>query len=131
MGLTVLYSSQTVFSVTEIFSTALVLQECKADRPSSARRLLIVLVIAAAHVLAAGRDQFVDNVLRGWGAGHQRARDIGFMSIDVLHLVVPYLTLRVMRSDTVRWLDVTSVDELTLAVVCVVLLWLLIMVTVT
>jgi hypothetical protein len=120
---------QTVFSITEIISTVLVLQECKADRPSSSRRLLTVLVIAAAHVFAAGRDQFVDNVVLGWGAGHQRARDIGFMSVDVLHLIVPYLTLRAMRSDTARWRDVTSVDELTLAVVCVVLLWLLVMVT--
>jgi len=122
-------SRQTVFSVTEIISTALVLQECNNDRSSSPRRLLAVLVIAAAHVLAAGRDQFVDNVLLGLGAGHQRARDIGFMAVDLLHLAVPYFKLRSLRSVSVRWRDVTSVDELTLAIVCVVLLWIIIMAT--
>jgi hypothetical protein len=108
-----------------------VLLEANADRSRSVRRLLAVLVIAAAHILAASRDQFIDNVIFGAGAGHQRARDFGFMTVDVLHMAVPYLTLRAMKSKTVdgRWRDLMSVDEATMVVVSVVLLWLLIMAT--
>lgn len=110
-------------------STSLVLLEANANRSRSVHRLLAVLVIAAAHILAASRDQFIDNVILGAGASHQRARDIGFMAVDILHMAIPYLTLRVMRSSTAsgRWRDVVSADEASLAVVSVVVLWLLIM----
>ena len=109
-------------------STVLVLGQVNTDRSPSARSMLAVVVIAGAHVFAAGRDQFVDNVLYGSGADHQRARDVGFMLVDVLHLIIPYLTLRSMIS-TARWRDVLSSDELLLSLVSVVLLWLFIMVT--
>ena len=119
---------QAVFSTTEVVSTALVLGQVNTDQKPSARSMLAVLVIASAHVFAAGRDQFVDNVLYGSGADHQRARDVGFMLVDVLHLIIPYLTLRSLKSSA-KWRDLLSFDELSLALVSVVLLWLVIMVT--
>ena len=121
-----------MFSVTEAISTSLILLEVDRGRRQSSTRQLAVVSIAAAHVFAASRDQFVDNVLFGSGSSYQQARDLGFMLVDLVHLVIPYWTLRTMRSSLTghgSWRDVVSADEATLAGVCVVLLWLVIMLT--
>jgi len=83
-----------------------------------------VLTIALFHVLAAGYDQFSANVLLGQGAWHQWSRDVAFMVVDALHVVM-----------ATRWLchlvgnvsheSVVSRDELLLVVVSVALLFIL------
>ena len=40
------------------------------------------------RIVASAMDQFVNNVIRVGGEWHQFSRDLSFMAVDVLHLVI-------------------------------------------
>ncbi|XP_035662434.1 uncharacterized protein LOC118406485 [Branchiostoma floridae] len=79
---------QLVFTCTEMMSTVLVLKQLDQAVPLSPRLLLGTAGIAAFHVLAAGKDQFIHNVLLRQGEFHQVYRDSALMVSDVVYLVV-------------------------------------------
>ncbi|CAH1250429.1 Hypp8854 [Branchiostoma lanceolatum] len=79
---------QLVFTCSELLSTVLVLKQLDQAVALSLRLLLATAGIAAFHVLAAGKDQFVHNVLLRRGEFHQVYRDSALMVSDVVYLVV-------------------------------------------
>ncbi|XP_019632964.1 PREDICTED: uncharacterized protein LOC109476471 [Branchiostoma belcheri] len=79
---------QLVFTSSELVSTVLVLLQLDQAVPLSPRLLLATAGIAAFHILAAGKDQFVQNVLLRRGEFHQMYRDSALMVSDVVYLVV-------------------------------------------
>jgi len=116
---------QAVFSVTETLSSCLIVPVCDVSRCPTPQRSLTILTLALFHIISAGYDQFAEHVLMGGGAWHQRSRDLAFMAVDVLHVVMATCWLRARRS---RDDDVTR-DELLLCVVCLLLLCVLALVT--
>ena len=64
-------------------------------QPVSPLKLLVIVSIAAGHVMAAGWDQFVTNVLLYEGFLHQILRDLGFMGPDLLNIWLPIQELQI------------------------------------
>jgi len=87
---------QLFFTVTEVVSTVTVLYLVNKDHQVTPRKVLIIMSVAALHILASGWDQFVENVVRQEGQLHQVMRDLGFMLPDVLHLLIPWFELKEM-----------------------------------
>ncbi len=79
---------QMFFTFTELCSTCVVLKLADVNVELSSGKLLVILDIAALHVLTAGWDQFVTNVIKQEGELHQVLRDIFFMLPDLLHIVI-------------------------------------------
>lgn len=79
---------QMFFSFTEICSTFFVLKLANLNIELSSGKLLFIIDIAILHVLTAGWDQFVTNVIKQEGELHQVLRDIFFMLPDLLHIVI-------------------------------------------
>ena len=104
-----------------MLSTCAVVPLCDMSRCPTPRRCLTILTIAVFHVIAACYDQFAVNVLMGEGAWHQRSRDLAFMAVDVVHVVMATCWLRHRLSVG----DGLMRDELLLCVVCLLLLSLL------
>lgn len=65
------WNHQLFFTLSELFSTTLVMHLANADIPVTNRKALGIIGIALIHVLAGGWDQFVENVVRGEGYSHQ------------------------------------------------------------
>ncbi|KAG8309878.1 hypothetical protein J6590_075038 [Homalodisca vitripennis] len=65
------WNHQLFFSLTELFSTLIVLR--LADSRESVRpfKVLPIVAVAATHIVASSWDQFLDNVVRGEGSAHQ------------------------------------------------------------
>ena len=79
---------QALFSSTEILSSSCVYQMCNQKLTLSLGKLFIVATIGAFHIVASAMDQFVYNVVRVGGEWHQFSRDLSFMAVDVLYLVI-------------------------------------------
>ncbi|XP_035676930.1 uncharacterized protein LOC118416005 [Branchiostoma floridae] len=79
---------QLLFTLTELFSTGLVLSMLDRAVKPTPRKLLAIASIALLHILAGGMDQFVTNVVLGRGMFHQVSRDVAFFSSDFLYLIV-------------------------------------------
>ena len=86
---------QALFTGTELVSTAVILSLADTDTPVSPLTLLAIMSIAAGHVMAAGWDQFVTNVLLYEGFLHQILRDLGFMGPDLLNIWLPIQELQI------------------------------------
>ena len=80
---------QLFFSLTELVSTCIVLHLADVNTEVTSTKLLLIMDIAILHVLTAGWDQFVTNVIKQEGMLHQVLRDIFFMIPDILHIIVP------------------------------------------
>lgn len=65
------WNHQLFFTISELFSTMLVLHLAHADNPVTVHKALGILGIALIHVIAGGWDQFIQNVVRGEGYSHQ------------------------------------------------------------
>jgi len=89
---------QLLFTSTELVSTLVVLHLADSGIQAQPVKLLVIIGIAGGHVLAAGWDQFVGNVLLQEGGLHQVLRDLGFMLPDLLHLYLPVRELQVYAS---------------------------------
>ena len=88
-------SHQFLFTSTEMVSTVVILQLANTDHELSPGQLMTIVAIASGHVMAAGWDQFVTNVLLYEGFLHQILRDIGFMIPDILNIYLPIQELKV------------------------------------
>ena len=85
---------QLLFTSTEMVSTIMVLHLADNGTQAQPYKLLVIMGIAGGHVLAAGWDQFVGNVLLQEGGLHQIMRDLGFMVPDLLHIYLPVKELQ-------------------------------------
>jgi len=79
-------------------------------------------------VISAGYDQFAANVLLGAGAWHQWSRDVAFMATDVAGVAMATGWWWDLARRNSRIGDVSR-DEILLAVVAVILLFVLSLIT--
>ena len=87
-------SHQFLFTSTEVVSTWVILSLANTDTQVTPVSILVIIAIAAGHVLAASWDQFVTNVLLYEGFLHQILRDVGFMVPDLLNIYLPIQELK-------------------------------------
>jgi len=85
---------QLLFTSTEVISTIMVLHLADTATQAHPAKILVIIAVAAGHVMAAGWDQFVGNVLLQEGGLHQVLRDLGFMVPDLLHIYLPVRELQ-------------------------------------
>ncbi|KAF4516943.1 hypothetical protein B566_EDAN005544 [Ephemera danica] len=69
------WGHQLFFSVTELVSTLAVLRLADRRTEVTANGVLPIVGVAAVHILAAGKDQFVENVIEGQGLCYHRTPD--------------------------------------------------------
>ena len=86
---------QALFTGTEMVSSVVILHLADIETQVSPLKLLAIVSIAAGHVMAAGWDQFVTNVLLYEGFLHQILRDLGFMGPDLLNIWLPIQELHI------------------------------------
>ncbi|XP_066275489.1 uncharacterized protein [Branchiostoma lanceolatum] len=84
---------QLTFTLTEMASTVVVVSQIDKAVPISPRALLFIASIALFHIMATGRDQFVESVLQSKGKFHQQYRDAAFMAGDVVLLNISSMEL--------------------------------------
>jgi len=113
------------FTVTELFSTAIVVHLANKDNELTSKKVLLVTGIGILHIVASGFDQFLANVFGGEGYAHQVVRDIGFMIPDVAHVVLPVLALRHKRKEEPFYRDRNLRKEVIIMFVIVTVLFLL------
>jgi hypothetical protein len=89
---------QLFFTVTEMVSTVLVIHLCNSQNDISVPKLFYIILIACVHLFVGGLDQFIKQLLLlSDGFMFQRARNLGFLIPDILHVIIPILTLRSER----------------------------------
>jgi len=108
--------------------TYLIIPVCDVTISATPRRCLGVLTIAMFHIITACYDQFTTNVLRGEGAWHQWSRDVGFMLVDLLYVVMATSWWFELLGQC-RHRALVTRDELLLAVICVMLLFIVALAT--
>ena len=79
---------QLFFSVTELAVTSLVLNLTNTNNQIISWKIYIIICINFAHILIGGLDQFVEQLIFGEGYNFLKARDIGLVLPDVLHIVI-------------------------------------------
>lgn len=65
------WNHQIFFTVTEIYSTSILYTICDRRKEISKFNLFSIVGVGLTHMLAAGFDQFVINVIGGSGFAHQ------------------------------------------------------------
>lgn len=85
---------QTIFTLTELVCTLMVLHLSDKGIQASPTKLVLIMTLAASHIVVSGWDQFVSNVLLQEGFIHQVLRDLGFMLPDLLHIILPIKELQ-------------------------------------
>lgn len=82
------WNHQVLFSVTELAASAALLPMLDSSRELNEDLFLVISTISTFHIVMGGIDQFIKNVLYHRGEWHQRMRDLGFMSTDLISLAV-------------------------------------------
>jgi len=85
---------QTFFTVTELTSSAIIVYMCSKTTTISSKLLIGVLSINIVHILIGGVDQFVKQLIFMEDNTFQRARNLGFLIPDVLHIVIPLVAYK-------------------------------------
>ncbi|XP_078579069.1 uncharacterized protein LOC144863592 [Branchiostoma floridae x Branchiostoma japonicum] len=87
---------QLVFTLTEMVSTVVIVSQLDKAVPLFPRALVAIASIAIFHIVATGKDQFVESVFRSKGKFHQQYRDAAFMTSDVVLLNIS--SMEMMRT---------------------------------
>lgn len=71
----------------------MVVHLCCRDNVLHPWKLLVILDINLMHVIVAGLDQFITNVIYREGQHFEATRDFALMAPDVFHVLVAYFEL--------------------------------------
>lgn len=82
---------QMLFSVSELFSSSVIVFLCDNKTTVTILHIAVILTIASTHFVASCIDQFYVNVILKEGAIHQISRDVGFIISDISSISVPLL----------------------------------------
>ncbi|CAH1780823.1 unnamed protein product, partial [Owenia fusiformis] len=96
------WSHQTVFTITEIISTLLVLNLCNTENPMSLWKLLFIININTAHLITGGFDQFYRQLV-STGYIWQNSRNIGLMVPDIFHILICLFEIRRLAKEKKVW----------------------------
>lgn len=77
------------FTVTEMITTCLVLNLTDIRNEVISWKILAIVSINVMHIFVGGMDQFISDVIYGKGRMFHKARNVGLMIPDVLHVVIP------------------------------------------
>lgn len=109
------FSHHMFFCVTEVFTTAIVLNLCNSKNELKAWKMMVILAINLVHIIVSGSDQFIAHVLQGRGTNFQNARNIGLMIPDVLHIIIPGLEFyRIIKRSEKSFSDLCFKEEIIL-----------------
>ncbi|KAG8235954.1 hypothetical protein J437_LFUL016276 [Ladona fulva] len=84
---------QLFFTITELFSTVIILYLANMDNFVSLRAALLVSGVGFLHSIAASYDQFIVNVVQGKGQAHQVVRDVCLMVPDLFQFILPLMMI--------------------------------------
>ncbi|KAL5233700.1 hypothetical protein ACI65C_001110 [Semiaphis heraclei] len=91
------WNHQIFFTVTELYSTGILYLICNRKKEIKKYHLFSIIAVGLTHMLAAGFDQFVINVIGGSGFAHQVIRDLFLMIPDILNIIIPLLEIKNRR----------------------------------
>ncbi|KAK3575856.1 hypothetical protein CHS0354_034452 [Potamilus streckersoni] len=112
------YKHHMLFTVTELMSSAVVLNLCDIRNEFISWKILTLVSINIMHVLVGGMDQFIHEVIYGHGARFHKARNIGLMVPDILHVVVPLWAFhKYLVRKELQWKDIFYKEELLMCIV--------------
>ncbi|XP_050520866.1 uncharacterized protein LOC126894139 [Daktulosphaira vitifoliae] len=116
------WNHQIFFTVTELYSTIILYKICDRKREIKKCYMLSVITIGLIHMIAAGFDQFVVNVIGGSGFAHQIIRDLFLMIPDVLNIVISILELQKKRKVMISYYgdETSSTKEIVFLVIIVI-----------
>lgn len=84
---------QVFFSVTELFSTLIVVHLCNKENKTETWKLLVILNINLMHIIVNSLDQFIGNVIYRQAQHFEVARDFGLMIPDIFHVLIAYFEI--------------------------------------
>lgn len=120
------WKHQLFFTITEIMSTAVVVQLCCRDNRLSPWKLLFIVVINLTHIIVSSLDQFITNVVQRGGQQFEAVRDLALMAPDIFHVLLAYFELsQLAAARKTNALNLFHREELLLSLVAVVLMSLL------
>nr|XP_022308255.1 uncharacterized protein LOC111114263 [Crassostrea virginica] len=79
---------QLFFTTTELFSTWNVFWLCSKDFPMTSGPVMVIVTISLIHILLGGVDQFFVQLILWQEHTFQKARNIGFVIPDILHIIL-------------------------------------------
>ena len=79
---------QLFFTMTELFSTWNVFWLCSKDFPMTSGPVMAIVTISLIHILLGGVDQFFVQLILWQEHTFQKARNIGFVIPDILHIIL-------------------------------------------
>lgn len=77
------------FTITELITSCIVLNLCDKRNETVPWKVLAIISVNVMHILVGGMDQFISDVIYGQGASFHKARNIGLMIPDCLHVIIP------------------------------------------
>ncbi|XP_025080095.1 uncharacterized protein LOC112555793 isoform X2 [Pomacea canaliculata] len=106
-----------LFTITEMITTAIVLNLCNRDNSLSSWKVATIISINLVHIIVSGSDQFIAHVLQGEGHSFQNVRNLGLMIPDLFHVVVPcYLLYKHAREHRLNCLQLCYKEEVILMI---------------
>lgn len=87
---------QLFFSITEVFSTAMVIHLCNRANKSESWKLLFIISINTMHIIIGSLDQFILNIIYREGQVFEAVRDFGLMIPDLFHVLLSYFELSIL-----------------------------------
>lgn len=109
---------QLFFTVTELFSTWNVFRLCSKDAKMESGPVMCIVVVSIIHILLGGVDQFFVQLILWKEKTFQRARNIGFVLPDILHVI---LTIQEMARETrTSWTQTFTRNELKFGLIFVI-----------
>ena len=76
----------------------MVVHLCNTRATMTPSKLFFIIVINLQHIIIAGLDQFVANIIHGEGKGFEAVRDLALMMPDLFHVLLPFFELQNISS---------------------------------
>lgn len=109
---------QLFFTTTELVSTWNVFRLCSKDTKMESGSVMCIVAISIIHILLGGVDQFFVQLILWKEKTFQRARNIGFVLPDILHVI---LTIQEMaKENRISWTQTFTRNELKFGLIFVI-----------
>eukprot|EP00105_Crassostrea_gigas_P015636 XP_011432699.1 PREDICTED: uncharacterized protein LOC105331992 [Crassostrea gigas] len=109
---------QLFFTTTELVSTWNVFRLCSKDTKMESGSVMCIVAISIIHILLGGVDQFFVQLILWKEKTFQRARNIGFVLPDILHVI---LTIQEMaKENRIPWTQTFTRNELKFGLIFVI-----------
>lgn len=108
------------FTMTEVITTCIVLNLTDIRNEIISWKILAIVSINVMHILVGGMDQFISDVIYGQGRAFHKARNIGLMIPDCLHVIIPLWELyKYVKRKELKINEICYKEEILLCIVFV------------